>query len=171
MTEDNARRRALGWCLGLAVVLMLIVSARSRTWIVVEADSAELHIGLWSEEMCSELTCHEIEGSDRQATPKAGMLGMPTLMFGLATGAVLLLQLFGVRTRVARMAPAAPRYIATLLVFRKDAWVPGPAYLVHVIACGAAIVAAALLPDPLPRSIPPRPIEPPGGGSAMAPPP
>lgn len=167
------RYRTLGWCLGIAAVILLIAAVRSPVWIVTDDGTYDLHIGLWAEERCGGDTCHEVEqDSAREAVPKAGVLGVPTAMLGLLTGVLLVVQLWGVRTRAAMYLGAGGVVIATILVFRRDAWVPGPGYTSYLIACLAAMIAAALLPDPLPRSIPPRPADPPpDGSSAMQPPP
>ncbi len=153
------------------MLALLFMSLPSRTWVIVDADGGDLHIGLWAEETCSSVACHKVEGSEREGSPKAGWLGTPILMLGLATAVALLLQLYGLRLRGAMYLGAAGAVVATFMVFGDEGRVPGPAYLTFVIACVASTIASALLPVPLPRSIPPRPPEPPHGGSAMQPPP
>lgn len=167
--ESEARHRMLSTWLIVVALFLLIMSIKSRAWVVFDGNSyGHFQIGLWSGEVCDDDDCSKIEGSDAEDAPRTGGLGIITLLFGLATGAALIYQALDGRVRVAAYLALGSIAVATFMVFDKEAAHAGPAYMLFMFASMAALIASSLRPAP------PTPLqvaEAKAGGSFMQPPP
>lgn len=166
--DSEARLRMLSTWLIVVALFLLVMSIKSRAWVVLHGDHGHIDLGLWAEQGCDEDDCDKLDRTEYEDAPRTGGLGILTLVLGLSTGAALIYQVLDGRHPVAAYLAVSSIAVSTFMVFGHEGGLPGAAHTAFVLACLSALIASALRPAPPP---PPAVADARTGGSAMQPPP